>query len=414
MEAFAAVRADTGNALVAAVRHPRVRGVLLIAGIVLIGANLRPAITSVGPLVEQIRLDTGISAAVAGLLTTLPVLAFGLFAVLASLVGRRFGLEAAMLASLLILAGGIGVRAVPGIAPLFAGTIVLGIGIAVANVLLPALVKRDFPRRLGAMTALYSSLLGGFGAIGSGVAVPLADGTALGWRGALAIWAVPALIAAVAWAPQLAVGGGGRDVPEPVAAPGDAWRSRVGWEVTLFFAVQALGFYVTIAWLPTILIDAGLVEARAGLMLFVLQISIVVSMLVFPRIAELAADQRQLVGVMSALAIAGAIGLLAAGTGTVVLWVVLLGLGQGAGMSLALMFFVLRSRDAHQASELSGMAQGVGYTLAATGPVLAGLIHDATSSWVPVLVMLVAVAVGLFACGMRAGRAIVIGEVDER
>lgn len=416
MAALALVSTGGSNiaqALVEGARRPRVRAALLITGIVLIGANLRPAITSVGPLVEQIRFDTGLSAAAAGLLTTLPVLGFGLFALGAAMLGRRLGLEAALLASLLILAGGIGIRAVPGIAPLFVGTMVLGVGIAIANVLLPALVKRDFPQRLGAMTALYSSLLGGFGAIGSGVAVPLADGTALGWRGALAIWAVPAVIAAIAWAPQLTSSGNGREMPEPVAAPGDAWRSRLGWEVTLFFGVQAFGFYVTIAWLPTILIDAGLSEARAGAMLFLLQIGVVASMLVFPQIADRAADQRRLVAVMATLALTGAVGLLVAGAGAAVLWVALLGLGQGGGMALALMFFVLRSRDAHQAAELSGMAQGVGYTLAASGPVVAGLLHDATSSWTPVPVMLVAVAVGLLGFGMRAGRPVVI-EVEQR
>jgi len=407
------MRNGISEAVLVASRRPAVQVAVLVAGIALIGANLRPTITVVGPLIEQIRADTGISAAVAGLLTTLPVLAFGLVAGLASILGRRLGIEAALLASMVILAGGIGVRALPGIAPLFLGTLVLGTGIAGANVLLPALVKRDFPRRLGLMTALYSSLLGGFGAIGSGVAVPLADGTALGWRGALAIWALPALIAAVVWAPQLARGRTAREVPEPLAAPGDAWRSRLAWDVTLFFAVQAFGFYVTIAWLPTILVDFGLLEARAGLMLFVLQLGALVSMLVFPQLADLAADQRRLVGAMSLLGLAGGLGLLVVGGTAAAVWVVLLGLGQGAGMALALMFFVLRSRDSHQAAELSGMAQGVGYTLAASGPVLAGLIHDATGGWKPVLGMLIAVAVAQLAFGLRAGRAVVIGDVAE-
>ena len=397
------------EAIVARARRGGFRTAILVAGIVLVAANLRPAITVVGPIVEQIRLDTGLAAATAGLLTTLPVLAFGFGAWVAAMLARRFGIEKALFASVVVLAAGIGVRAIAGTTPLFVGTLVLGTGIAVANVLLPALVKRDFPGHLGVMTALYSGLLGGMGAVGSGVAVPLADGTALGWRGALAIWALPALVAAVVWIPQLTGKGTRGEVADPVAAPGDTWRSRLGWEVTLFFGVQAFGFYVTIAWLPTILIEDGLGEGRAGLMLFVLQVGALISMLTFPQAADRATDQRRLVLLMSSLSLVGITGLIVAGSTAVGVWVVLLGLAQGAGLALALMFFVLRTHDSHQASELSGMAQGVGYTIAATGPVLAGLMHDATGGWTIVLVLLLVMAAIQLVMGLRAGRAAVIG-----
>ena len=395
------------EAIVARARRGGFRTAILIAGIVLVAANLRPAITVIGPLVERIRVDTGFSAATAGLLTTLPVLAFGLGAWVAAMLARRFGIDKALCASVVVLAAGIFVRAITGTVPLFLGTLVLGTGIAVANVLLPALVKRDFPGRLGAMTALYSGLLSGMGAIGSGVAVPLADGS-LGWEGALAIWALPALVAAIVWIPQL-TGDTRGEVADPVAAPGDTWRSRLGWEVTLFFGVQAFGFYVTIAWLPTILIADGLSEGRAGLMLFLLQAAVLVSVLTFPQAADRAADQRRLVGLMGALLFGGIIGLIVAGSTAAVLWVTMLGLAQGAGLALALMFFVLRSRDSHQVSELSGMAQGVGYTIAATGPVLAGVMHDATGGWTIVLVLLLAMAAVQLGMGLRAGRGAVIG-----
>src|SRR5215204_1237087 len=183
--------------------RPRLRGFLLVLGIVLLAANLRPALTGVAPLIGQIRADTGISNGVAGLLTTLPLLAFALLSPFAPRVARRFGMERALLASLLILAAGILLRWA--VAALFLGTAILGAAIAVGNVLLPGLVKREFPEHAGLMTSVYSTSLGISAALAAGVSVPLAQLAGIGWRGALAVWALPALLAAVAWLPSSAV-----------------------------------------------------------------------------------------------------------------------------------------------------------------------------------------------------------------
>ena len=181
----------------------RLRSFLLILGIVLLAANLRPALTSVAPLIGQIRADTGMSNGVAGLLTTLPLLAFGLLSPVAPRVARRFGMERVLLASLFVLVAGILLRWAGAVAALFLGTVVLGAAIAVANVLLPSLVKREFPERAGLMTSVYSTSLGISAAFAAGVSVPLAQLAGIGWRGALAVWAVPAFLAGVAWLPQL-------------------------------------------------------------------------------------------------------------------------------------------------------------------------------------------------------------------
>src|ERR671914_348397 len=181
----------------------RLRSVLLVFGIVLLAANLRPALTGVAPLIGQIRTDTGISNGVAGLLTTLPLLAFGLLSPIAPRVARLFGMERVLLASLLVLVAGILLRWAGAVEALFLGTVVLGAAIAVANVLLPSLVKREFPEHAGLMTSVYSTSLGISAALADGVSVPLTQLAGIGWRGALAVWAIPALLAGVAWLPQL-------------------------------------------------------------------------------------------------------------------------------------------------------------------------------------------------------------------
>src|ERR687893_2263014 len=246
----------------------RLRSVLLVFGIVLLAANLRPALTGVAPLIGQIRTDTGISNGVAGLLTTLPLLAFGLLSPIAPRVARLFGMERVLLASLLVLVAGILLRWGGALEALFLGTVVLGAAIAVANVLLPSLVKREFPGHAGLMTSVYSTSLGISAAVAAGVSVPLTQLAGIGWRGALAVWALPALLACIAWLPQL----GRNDYPaDPSAgnAPGikDLWRSPLAWQVTLFMGLQSLSYYVTLTWLPAILQEGGMGAARAGWML---------------------------------------------------------------------------------------------------------------------------------------------------
>src|SRR5215211_7171349 len=246
-------------------RESHLRSVLLVVSIVLLAANLRSALTSVAPLIGQIRTDTGISSGVAGLLTTLPLLAFGVLSPVAPRLARRIGMERMLLASLLLLAVGILLRSAGAVAVLFLGTAVLGAAIVVGNVLLPALVKREFPERVGLMTSVYLTALGISGALAAGVSVPVAQLSGMGWRGSLALWALPAFLAAVAWVPQLR----SRDQPENTSAQSslgvsDLWRSALAWQVTLFMGLQSLTYYVTLTWLPEILQEDGISAARAG------------------------------------------------------------------------------------------------------------------------------------------------------
>ncbi len=389
----------------AAATPSRLRSMLLVLAIVLLAANLRPALTGVAPLIGQIRTDTGVSNGVAGLLTTLPLLAFGLLSPVAPRLARRAGMERTLLASLLVLAVGILLRSAGAVWALFLGTAILGAAIVLGNVLLPGLVKRQYPERAGLMTSVYSTALGISAALAAGVSVPVAQLSGVNWRGSLALWALPALLAAVAWVPQLRR----NDRPEntSVQTPHDVsglWRSALAWQVTLFMGLQSLAYYVTLTWLPEILREEGVSAARAGWMLALSQAVAIVTMFLAPVIAGRRPSQQGVVVAAVALSGAGTFGLLVAGSFASILWVVLLGLGQGACFSLALTFFALRAPDSQHAAALSGMAQTVGYLLAAGGPSFFGVLRDVTHAWTVPLVVLLAVTVCLLLAGLGAAR----------
>ena len=389
----------------------RLQAGLLVAGIVLAAANLRGALTSVGPLVGEIRADTGISGGAAGLLTTLPLLCFAALSLLAPALARRFGMERVLTGSLLLLVAGIALRSAPPVAALFSGTVVLGLAIAVGNVLLPSLVKRDFPAHTGLLTGVYITVMNSGAALGAGVSVPLARQGDFGWRGALGVWALLALVAAIVWLFLLR---GGRPVGSAAAATprgersyGGLWRSPLAWRITLFMGLQSVVFYASIAWLPEVLQGDGLGAAQAGWMVSLMQFVGIPAALFAPILAGRRPSQRGFLAAAALLSGAGILGLLlqgGAGGAATVLWVSLLGLGQGASISLALILFALRTTDAGEAAALSGMAQSAGYLLAAAGPLLFGVLHDLTQSWSLPLALLFAVAMGLLFAGLGAGR----------
>ena len=378
------------------------RAGLLVAGIVIAGANLRAALTSVGPLVGEIRADTGISGGAAGLLTTLPLLCFAALSLPAPALARRFGLRRVLTGGLLLLAAGIALRSVPGVAALFAGTTLLGLAIAVGNVLLPSLVKRDFPAYTGLLMGVYITVMNSGAALGAGMSVPLAQQGSFGWRGALGVWALPALVAALVWFYLLR---GDRPMsPVAVTSRGSLWRSPLAWQVTLFMGLQSVVFYASIAWLPEVLQDSGMSAAQAGWMVSLMQFVGIPAALFAPILAGRRPAQRGLLAAAALLSGAGILGLLLSGGVLSTLWVSLLGLGQGASISLALTLFALRTTDAAGAAALSGMAQSAGYLLAAAGPFLFGVLHDLTQSWRLPLALLFTVTVALLFAGLGAGR----------
>ena len=388
-------------------RRARIRRAFVLVAILLLAANLRPAITSVAPLIERIRDDAGVSNGVAGLLTALPLLAFAALSPVAPRLSRRFGAERALIGSMLALCGGIVLRSLgTGLAPLFVGTAVLGAAIAIGNVLLPGLVKREFPGRAGAVTGAYTVALGTSAAVAAGASVPLTRLLGPGWQGPLALWAAPALLAAVAWVSVPRRGARRPDISDPPHAShvANLWRSPLAWQVTAFMGLQSLGYYATLTWLPEILREGGTDAATAGWLLALSQAVAIASMFVAPVAAGRRPSQQGVVAASVALSGAGILGLLVFGGAAGALWVTLLGLGQGACFSLALTLFALRAADPGQATALSGMAQSFGYLLAALGPPLFGVLRDATGGWTLPLALLLGITACLLGAGLGAAR----------
>lgn len=377
---------------------------LLVAGVLVIALNLRPSMAAVGPVAGMIREAMGLSSSVVGLLTTLPLIAFGTVSMATPLFTRRYGMAATMAGAMALLAAGIGMRSAPGPWALMGGTLVLGIGIALANVLMPGLVKAQFPRRYGLMTSLYSSMMSVGASVAAGISVPLAA-TALGWRGSLATWALLALVALVLWLPQLARlrgRGEGRDFGEAMRHLG---RSRLAWNVALYMGLQSVTFYVFLAWLPDMVQARGASAAYAGWMLSLSQITGAVGSLLIPLWAGRIPDQRIIVRVVVALELLALAGLTFPAFGPVAPWVFLLGLTLGGAFSLSLFLIGARAADAATATELSGMVQSVGYLVAAIGPFLAGGLYDLGGRWMSVFGLLAAIALVKLRTGTGAGRA---------
>lgn len=377
----------------------------LILVIILISLNLRPSITAVGPLVSEIRIDTGLSSSLLGLLTTLPVLAFGIFSVLTPLFTRKMGTEGTMAFAMLILTIGIFMRAIPVQIALFGGTLILGIGIALGNVLLPGIVKKQFPNRAGLVTGIYSSMLGVGATIASGISVPLSKGADLDWRWTLASWGILSALALVAWLPQLRT-----NMPVIMkksfrASIRDLGTSKLAWHLAIFVGLQSLTFYTLTAWLPEVLVARGMTPTHAGWMLSIMHGVGVFGTFIIPALASNKPNQQAPVFWIVIFELVGLIGLIFQSSLIyVAIWASVLGFCLGGSFGLALLFILLRSPDSTSANELSGMSQSIGYTLAATGPVIFGALFDFTKNWTTSLVFLLVIAVLKLWSGLEAGK----------
>ena len=395
---------------------------LPVLGIILVAANLRAALTTVGPVLSDIQDDLGLTSSAASYLVSLPLMGFAVISPVAPLLARRFGLERIVAIALAVLATGLLLRSTPPDALLWLGTALIGMAIAVLNVVLPAWVKRDFPTSIGQVTGTYAAVQSGVAAIASGVAVPVAGLSALGWRLPLGMWAGLALIALGVLLPMLrkrlaptapsATGTTARTatdtrnvLPRQDAAPTPRplWRSALTWQVTGFMGLQSTHFYVLVTWLSTIERDAGISDTAAGTHMFLVNAFGIVGSLVCSALIARHRDQRFIGAILPLFLLASSLGLLLAPEAAA-LWAILAGLGGGASITLSLSLFGLRTRHHTAAASLSGLAQSIGYVLAAVGPVAVGALHDANGSWSPALVSLVVIDVILIGAGYLAGR----------
>ncbi|HEK1770934.1 TPA: CynX/NimT family MFS transporter [Pseudomonas putida] len=384
---------------------------LLLLGLVLVALNLRPALSSMAPVLGQVSEGLGLNASAAGLLTTLPVLCLGLFAPLAPILARRFGSERVILGILLTLALGILLRSALGATGVFVGSLIAGASIGIIGVLLPGIVKRDFPAHAGTLTGVYTMALCLGAAMAAGSTVPLSQYFGDSWAMGLGFWLLPALLAMLVWAPQARQGHGAHQVAYRVRG---LWRDRLAWQVTLYMGLQSSLAYIVFGWLPSILIGRGLSPTQAGLVLSGSVLVQLISSLSAPWLATRGKDQRLGIVVVMLVTLGGLFGCLYAPISGLWGWAVLLGLGQGGTFALALTLIVLRSKDSHVAANLSSMAQGVGYTLASMGPFAVGLVHDLTGGWAAVGWIFAVLGLGAIVFGLGAGRALHVQVVSER
>lgn len=375
---------------------------LTVLALALVALNLRPALSSLSTVLPEVMQTLGIGATTASLLTMAPVLCLGLFGFITPRLDARFGSERTVIGALLVLTTGIALRSIPAFPGLFIGTVLAGAGIGVAGVLLPSLVKRDFPRQASLMTGVYTMALCAGAAAAAGLTVPLADWLG-GWPGGLAFWALPALAAVLFWLPQIRQ-------QRPAAPPAmgrhlqGLWRDRLAWQVTLFMGLQSSLAYIVFGWLAPILRERGLDPVAAGLAVSISILVQVPAALGAPVLATRRSAQSGAVVAVTMLILIGLLGCLYAPLPTLWFWVVLLGIAQGSSFAIALSLIVLRAPDPRLATHLSSMAQSVGYTLASCGPLLAGLIRDWTGSWDAAGPLFVVICCLAAAIGFGAGR----------
>lgn len=387
--------------------------VLFVAGIAALGFNLRTAITSLPPVFPELAARLHLSGAAIALLAAVPVLCFAVFSPLAAPAAHRFGEERVLLAATAALAGGLLLRGAAPVPMLFPGTIVAAGAIAFLNVLLPSLVRRRQPGRAGLLIGTYLLALSAGAVLGSLVAVPLYRASGDSVPVTLGLWALPATAAALAWLPQsrLRTTPSGR-APAHQRATGVTAVARhlLAWQVMAYMGLQSLTYYAALSWLPILLRDRGAGAVNAGTQLALMNLGNAPTALLLPVLAHRARDQRRLTAVTATVSAGGLAGLWFAPLATAAAWSLLLGLGQGASLGLAIYFTTARSPDSPTAAALSGFTQGGGYLVAAAGPVLVGFLHAAAGGWtVPVTVLLLIFA-GHLVVGWLAGRDRVLPE----
>ena len=382
---------------------------LAIAALMLAAANLRGGLVVTGPLVMEIRAALNINASAFSLLTTLPLLCFGVVSICVPWLSRRWAPQRLAIAGLLVISLGVALRLLEQFPLVILGTLLLGSAIAVLNVLIPGLVKSFFPRQVGLMTGLYSVTLSLGAGLGVYLAVPLMEHFG-NWRYPVALWAVLPLFCLLFWLPMLRVRGverlGNR-------ARLSLWRDKVAWAITLFMGLQSFYFYSLATWLPKILLDSGLDAHRAGTATALISVVSIPFNLVVPMLAARMRNQHLLVLLTFSSSFIGISGLWWLPSAAL-LWASLIGVGCGCALSLALSFFVLRSANALQATALSAMAQSIGYLLAALGPFSLGLLRDLSDTWHWALASLLVLQLLQLGCGWYAARPVNVMSDQQR
>lgn len=388
---------------------------LMLAAVCLVAINLRMTITGVGPLLDEIAADRGTTPAALGALVAIPLVTWGLVSPAAHSIAARWGAERAVGWSLVVLALGTVWRSIPeGSLGLWLGTALIGAALAISNVLMPAIIRSEFSTRIPLITGIYTALLGGFGAISSALVVPISEsvvgGEPLGWRVALVATAAPIPLAIVVWiiatrrSPRRGHAASG--APRAVIVRGRVgrliWRDAVAWSVALYMGLQSLSFYIIAAWLAPIRISQGSTAVEAGIEVAVYQVSGVLGSLALPLLYR--GPLRRWLAALLPVGVATSFAAIVLHVGPLPLWLAIAGFGSGASLSISIMYLATKAREQTASSALSGMAQSVGYLIAATGPVIFGFAYELSGGWLAPLLVTLAFASAQLVLGIAVGR----------
>jgi CP family cyanate transporter-like MFS transporter len=376
---------------------------LTVIGIIFIATNLRAPITSVGPVINEITDYFNLTNIEAGLITTIPLMSFALLSGFAPGISRKIGMEKLLLFSLILLASGLFVRISGSVYFLFIGAAMVGAAITVGNVIMPAVIKKDFPNHTGIMTGIYAVSMNLTSAMAAGFSIAIGTATGWGWKGSIGVWAAVAVLSLVVWIPQVLKRR--QQVETPAKASFKSmFKSRLAWNVTIFMGLQSLLFYCIAAWLPAVLQDWGMSKVDAGWVLSYVQLAQLPITFVGPVIVNRMKNQSILVWITGLLMLAGILLIIAFKSQFIILATILIGIAGGLAFSLAMMFFVLRTKSPAMAAGLSGMAQSFGYLIAAAGPPAFGLIYDFTGNWTYSFYLLIIGVAVLIYSGVNASK----------
>ncbi len=357
--------------------------IFMILGVVFIASNLRAPLTCMGPVLDQISQEFSLSNSLAGLLTTIPLMCFAFLSAIVPKITRHYSMGSVLLVSLILLSIGLIIRPLSGWITLFVGAAIIGAAITVGNVLMPAYIKVNFPKKVGLMTGIYSVSMNLVAALAAGFSIYLGQVTHMGWRGSIGIWAVLGVTSVIIWVPTLKRANK-VSRQSSIIQPEDntkIYKSKLAWCVTIFMGLQSLLFYCIAAWLPKVTQGWGMSGVESGWVLSYVQFAQLPMTFLGAIIASKMTNQKPLAICVGLLMITGIGGILIWETTYIIVCCVLIGLGSGLAFSLCMILFVLRTRNAQQAAKLSAMAQAIGYSIAATGPPVFGGLFDWSGHW---------------------------------
>ena len=388
------------------------RAVAILFSITLIAANLRAPITSIGPVIPEITSQLHLTPILVGLITAIPLICFSLFSTFTPRISGILGLEKSLLYSILLLAIGLFTRSAGNIFFLFLGSAFIGIAITIGNVLMPAFIKKKFPYKIGLVTGIYLVSMNLMSALAVGYSISIGKIGSLGWKGSIGIWGVLALVTFFCWLPLVQKSQSVTARPSATVIQ-TMWKSRLAWQISIFMGLQSFVFYILAAWLPAMLQSWGMPAERAGWMLSYVQMGQVPIMLFGPLLAGKMKNQTALIWLTFILLFAGLMMIIIWKTEYIVAAVLLVGIAAGLAYALAMMFFVLRTRNVPESAALSGMSQSVGYFIAACGPPIFGMLYGWTRYWLLSLSLLVLAAFILLFTGLNAAQDRYVSELKE-